>query len=730
MRGTAKHKVVSSGRLTGGVKGQPGRSRVSQKPAAWKEPSYSLYSTDSEDQVTTIHNGLDRCAALLNGILQAERAEAKPGLTGRVEGGAAKPKVSVGRKITKKTVTKKAPAQKSSLSSQAHPGLTASQQSRPPFPAAVQRRAASPAVRRPVPSPVATADPGRPAKQHPRAKPELIPPDLGTGAHFNTRLTTSTPTLSLERPVSPRTEHPANTNPPGQQQLSAQPDAPEQHRPESEASGASNPQGTPTLERCGHREATSAGADEEEERVPVKDTNHLNISDKHPHTHEGDTDSNTHSSLQLEPGQQDTLRLHRDAPGAGRDGRAAETEGKVKEVQHLLGELKARITGQDAAQLLSDLEQTVSLLPLAADRSNIQAEVALMLQPLYSQNTQLRRRLRILNQQLQQREKTERESTDRQCDSEVWTMQAELSAAQSQLQQLQDDVTELRQALQDTHRQLRETEAENTLIKTDLETASRRLLESERERSEVALLAQQRLEEIQNLNRILQTRVSSAVTESSATCPPLTKQLLDQYQHRQDPSDPAPDTISQYLISLGQGGCVLAGRSDVEPTVSVGETAGGSVCTLEQEGSVCAPAEREGKQSEQQKLTFIPQRETMMSLHPDMSSQQTDGLPVASEAPSQSLDAVFKLLQKSKSLVGPHLETHGQSSERQLEKGQRLLFDSSLSQWEVGSVLSDCSAASGSTFNTRDEVAFRDGLAALDASIASLQRTIKMDLGR
>ncbi|XP_014871342.1 uncharacterized protein LOC106935415 isoform X3 [Poecilia latipinna] len=47
---------------------------------------------------------------------------------------------------------------------------------------------------------------------------------------------------------------------------------------------------------------------------------------------------------------------------------------------------------------------------------------------------------------------------------------------------------------------------------------------------------------------------------------------------------------------------------------------------------------------------------------------------------------------------------------------------------EVESVWSNWSMKSESTFNTRDEAAFRDGLAALDASIANLQKTIQLDL--
>lgn len=58
------------------------------------------------------------------------------------------------------------------------------------------------------------------------------------------------------------------------------------------------------------------------------------------------------------------------------------------------------------------------------------------------------------------------------------------------------------------------------------------------------------------------------------------------------------------------------------------------------------------------------------------------------------------------------------------EDARRQLFNSTLSQSETESVWSDL------TFDTRDEAAFRDGLAALDASIASLQKTIKLDLRR
>lgn len=72
---------------------------------------------------------------------------------------------------------------------------------------------------------------------------------------------------------------------------------------------------------------------------------------------------------------------------------------------------------------------------------------------------------------------------------------------------------------------------------------------------------------------------------------------------------------------------------------------------------------------------------------------------------------------------GRPAETSGNSYPNRLPTSTRFRGDEE-------SVLSDWSVRSASTFNTRDEAAFRDGLLALDASIASLKKTIQLDLGR
>ncbi|XP_044200186.1 coiled-coil domain-containing protein 14 [Thunnus albacares] len=645
MKGTAKRKVVTSGRLTGGVRVQPARRRVTPNPvpAACPEPAYSLYSTDSEDQVTNLHKGLDRCAALLSGILQAENTEPKPSPLRAVKGGAAKSRssTSLGKKTSKKPPTKT--DQKSSQSVHRGPGSTT-----PRSPHVFSSPAAHSGVTL------------HPPKKHTHT---LLQSPVSPSQNQTRQLPYLTPSQPQPSTCPPQPQPSILLSVSQSNSLLQSPSHPDQPPlSHTDCQSAAH-----TL--CKADRSCSSCDREQEESVPVRDTN-TQSSGTDPHTGVRDTHSHIHtctmkmSKLQLEAGQADTFPQD---THSGEDS-SAETEVKQRTVQYLLGELKALIAGQGsvAERLLSHLEQTVSSPLMNVSSSNSPAESAADLQSLHIQNSQLRRRVRILNQQLKEREKAERQQNmETLCDSQVSTLQEELTSAQSRLQELQDDLAELRKALQDTQSQLRDREAENALVKTDLEATRCRLLHSEREKSELASLVQQRLEEIENLNRILQRRRDSSVSDASPT-----KQHCNQHQHRQDPPEPPTDRITQYLMSLDQ----------LEPT----HVADRNACVV--------AAEREGNAADEKKL-----RET--STHPDMRSHR---------------------------LGSDEVQSYG----RQMGTERRRLFDSTLSQSDVESVTSEWSMRSGSTFDTRDEAAFRDGLAALDASIASLQKTIKLDLGR
>lgn len=185
-----------------------------------------------------------------------------------------------------------------------------------------------------------------------------------------------------------------------------------------------------------------------------------------------------------------------------------------------------------------------------------------------------------------------------------------------------------------------------------------RLQESEREKSRLAVVAQQRLKEIEKLRRLIPRRSSAERVDTQSSL-----SLTKRRSHQQDPAAASADRIKDFLMSLNQA----------EPTEPVPRS-----------------AERDEKAA-----GAISDGSSIRREQRDAAAAETLTRPPPTE-PSSPEDA--------------------------LPRGQQA------SLCDVESVWSSWSVRSESTFNTRDEAAFRDGLAALDASIASLQRTIGLDL--
>ncbi|XP_028321172.1 proteoglycan 4 [Gouania willdenowi] len=140
---------------------------------------------------------------------------------------------------------------------------------------------------------------------------------------------------------------------------------------------------------------------------------------------------------------------------------------------------------------------------------------------LQIQNTQLRRRVRVLNQQLQERERAEKEQ------GALTVFHSEALSVQNELLTAQADLVELRRTLQETQATLREREAENALIKSELEAVRRKLHESEKERERLTSAPQCTLEEMDTTNRFPQGWPTDGVTPA-----------------------PPTDRITHYLLSL------------------------------------------------------------------------------------------------------------------------------------------------------------------------------------
>ncbi|XP_057678548.1 uncharacterized protein ccdc14 isoform X3 [Corythoichthys intestinalis] len=241
----------------------------------------------------------------------------------------------------------------------------------------------------------------------------------------------------------------------------------------------------------------------------------------------------------------------------------------------------------------------------------------------------------------------------------------DLAAAQSRQQELQVILGEVRATLLDTKKLLHDREAENAMMKLDLENLRTKFVQSEQEKYELVSLAQQRQEQIEHLERTIKSgNILQCHTDLTTSNAVPKEQCNDQGD--------ATEHITKYLMTLGQPEASPKNRN------------------------VQMVAEREDNTLEKAKLSSTPLGK--LQLYPyhcnDSHSEVSDGVHLAEE---------------------------------QMGKERRRLFDY-FSEGKVDTMSSDCSRRSMSTYDTRDEAAFRDGLAALDASIAILQKTIKQDL--
>ncbi|XP_051005812.1 coiled-coil domain-containing protein 14 [Acomys russatus] len=269
----------------------------------------------------------------------------------------------------------------------------------------------------------------------------------------------------------------------------------------------------------------------------------------------------------------------------------SQTAEKVRMAKCLLGELKALVAEQEDSEvqrLVAEVEACVSGLSAGSGHTNVEVEIALALQPLRSENAQLRRQLRSLNQRLQDQEKTVKAPSN----LELFSVQSLNMSLQNQLQEslkseelLQSKNEELLKVIEnqrDENKQLttlfkdkeqtllqnkQQFDIEMTRVKIELEEAlaneknSRFKLETaEKENQILGMTLRQRDAEVvrlRELTRTLQNSMAKLLSDLSvdtARCKTgnnLTKSLLSAYdqQLQQDPTPPHTSIMS-YLNRL------------------------------------------------------------------------------------------------------------------------------------------------------------------------------------
>ncbi|KAM9287470.1 coiled-coil domain-containing protein 14 [Morus bassanus] len=554
-------KVLSSGRLTGAAKLTNGRKQFGLRKGCHSdvESGYSLYSTDSDDQVDSIHNGLDRCAALLKNILQnevtgRETIHKQPGKTTFIKI-TSKPLLTKGntskKKGLKKNITPAHVRKEIVPISNRKPALSATPSADKELPSAAQNQ-----MVQPIHVPCSQHSPVMHQKlcEHVQTQMSLItgqPPQnsneiptvtpFPTSNHgcqnvtaFNYRLPTSAPALSLQHsanPVSTQSDVPVDS---GNQcvpemggpvvcpVVCAAPTTAVQIQSATAlpsvipcmASGASSNSTVPAfipsssgremtpnqeqqikeadLIRCiqahlallqSHEMKNSRTEQKHHHHCPAKHNASSNKEEGTSEEHSEDTISEDDelNILDIAP-VRDTncktsfvkkvVKSRKESP--------EETAHKVKTVKYLLGELRALITDRDDSEMLrlmSEIEDCISLLPAVLGSTNIQAEIALALQPLRSENAQLRRRIRILNQQLRERERTEKTS-GQSCNYELVSLQSLNMMLQSQLKESLKGLESLQTKNEELLKIIESQKEENKHLAKDIQDKEEELLEN------------------------------------------------------------------------------------------------------------------------------------------------------------------------------------------------------------------------------------------------------------
>ncbi|XP_062972739.1 coiled-coil domain-containing protein 14 isoform X2 [Elgaria multicarinata webbii] len=557
------HKVLSSGRLTGSAKPTSGKKQIALRKVA-RSDGYSLYSTDSEDQVTTIHHGLDRCAALLKDILQNE-SEGMDTICRKVEK-AAVVRTTSRPLVNKVNGSKKRAPKKKLISANVHSEIVPVSNRKP---ASVNATAVGKDPARintnqtsvqPIHIPCSQHSPVMHQKlcEHVQTQMSMLnihPPQKSNGVPevllstipenaayqpltlFNYRLPTSTPALSPQHAANSVVVQPGvpmdNFNqcasqmgpvllPAGSSASNStaqvQPVASCSALPHITQSTTNDPTPPTILAPPASREAVS---DQGNHEPQFKEADLIRCIQAHLallQAYEKESEKANEKYRDVDPiqpkplnsGEDETTEECSEGPLSEADdldgvdmapvrdtscqtsfdkeilkpknASRQRTAQKLMTLKYLLGELKALLIDHDSEilRLLGEAEDAVSLLPAAAENTNVQAEIALALQPLRSENAQLRRRLRILNQQLKDQERAEKDGhLDR--NFEFSSLQSLNMTLQSQLNKSMESIELLQNKNEEFIKILESQKEENKRLTRMIHERDQELLEKRRQ---------------------------------------------------------------------------------------------------------------------------------------------------------------------------------------------------------------------------------------------------------
>ncbi|ESP00843.1 hypothetical protein LOTGIDRAFT_173034 [Lottia gigantea] len=444
----------------------------------------------------------------------------------------------------------------------------------------------------------------------------------------------------------------------------------------------------------------------------------------------------------------------------------------VKKLRWLLAELLevCDIDGDpDMCQLAQDLSNTLESIPQLKLTFNLQTEIELALQPLRTENSQLRRRLRIVNQQLKERERLEKEaSTSSGVNFQVLQLQANNSSLQRQLKEEKEEQMKLSKQIEELEREKdkykqerqtlllalgekdtdrlklrQESSQENQKLRQDLalaqtrtEGSSLKLEASDRENHILKISLKQRDSEIERLQEVVHTlkdgvnEVLGCIENQSGN-------------NRGVPSVPAPDTDNprasislQRLLQLVQQenyhassdksmrsdpGSVSILKPSTNQHVEFNAASRHSNSPLTQ--NALAEHNRILKTTRHNAVTMTtkPVDNQKDLKKTDQNANITEHV-ISNDQSRYSVTDYFKKYSSNTLDKSDRLSPIPTSNEEEI-KGREFNISLGSIQDDVQSVMSSVSESSTST--AVDDSAFREGIANLDANIAKVQEALQ-----
>ncbi|XP_069108305.1 uncharacterized protein [Argopecten irradians] len=171
----------------------------------------------------------------------------------------------------------------------------------------------------------------------------------------------------------------------------------------------------------------------------------------------------------------------------------------MKRVRYLLGEMKecGKINKDvEIGRLAKEVEKSLDSIPQLSATFSLQAELDLALQPLRNENAQLRRKLRLANQNMRDHEQEKEKGTG--VDFDVLHLQASNTGLQRQVKEEMEDKVKLAAEVANQHNEIQRMKVERNKL---LAALSEKETDELKVKQECLMDAQKFRKEVETMNR-------------------------------------------------------------------------------------------------------------------------------------------------------------------------------------------------------------------------------------